>query len=155
MKMEYDGVKYSHACISRNIYNEITKNIIFIGPRSGTKEEWKFIINKKILCYTSNDILNRGIQNIISDVMKKIRKNKIYLSIDMDVLDPIYCSGVGTPEPFGIHPNEIYKIIKSFSKKIIGIDIVETAPEYDNELSSVIVNGLLREFIFSSENKNI
>lgn len=150
MKKEYCGIQHNHACISRNVYDYITKNYILVGVRSGTKDEWDFIKKNNIINFTSEEISNEGIQNIISKIINKIKDSKIYLSIDMDVLDPIYCSGVGNPEPFGLHPNELRYIIKSLSDKIIGIDIVEATPEYDNNLSALLATRLLREYLYSS-----
>lgn len=151
MKNEYGGMKYNHASVSRNIYDKIMKNIVMIGLRSGTKEEWDFLNNNKIIYYTSIDIQKCNINSIIDNISKIVKNNYIYLSIDMDILDPIYCSGIGTPEPFGIHPNDVKSIINFFSKKIIGMDIVEISPEYDKELSSIIATKFLKEYIYSKE----
>lgn len=151
MKSEYGGIKYSHACVSRHIYEEINNNYIMIGLRSGIKEEWNYIKNNNIQYYTSEDIDNLGMKLIISKILKSIKTDMIYLSIDMDVLDPIYCSGVGTPEPFGLTPLDIKRIINSCSKKIIGLDVVELTPEYDNELSAILSTKFIREYIYSKE----
>lgn len=150
MKDEYCGIQHNHACISRNIYDNITKNYILVGVRSGTKEEWDFVKKNNILYITNEDIKNKGIKNILLKILNKIKDNNVYLSIDMDVLDPIYCSGVGNPEPFGIHPNDLRYIIQSLSKKIIGMDIVEVTPEYDNNFSAILATKLLREYLYSS-----
>ena len=150
MKDEYCGIQHNHACVSRNIYDHITKNYILVGVRSGTKEEWDFIKKNNILYITNEDIKNKGIKSILLKIFNKIKDNNVYLSIDMDVLDPIYCSGVGNPEPFGIHPNDLRYIIQSLSKKIIGMDIVEVTPEYDNNFSAILATKLLREYLYSS-----
>ena len=59
-------------------------------------------------------------------------KKKIYLSLDMDALDPAFAPGTGTPEPFGLTSWDVKEAIGILAPRLVGFDIVEIAPGYDN-----------------------
>ena len=65
----------------------------------------------------------------------------------MDGIDPAYAPGVGTPEPFGLTPLEVIKIIDSLSSKMVGFDCVETCPPLDNGNTSSLAARILRHVI--------
>jgi agmatinase len=67
----------------------------------------------------------------------------------MDVLNPAYCAGLGTPEPFGLTDRDIREVLHTAAPYTIGFDVVEIAPEYDNSLSAILATKLMREFIFA------
>jgi len=103
---EYEGNKYSHACVLRRIIEEgfvNPENILLIGVRAPTKEHIDFITKNKIMMISSKELSLKGIE-IINSYIKAIDKNvdKVYLSFDLDVLDPAYVPGVSNPEPDGI-----------------------------------------------------
>jgi arginase family enzyme len=87
------------------------------------------------------------VQKIISQIDKKINSDKLYLSFDIDVLDPAFAPGTSTPEPFGLNPFEILRIIKHFSKKIIGCDITEVCPPFDNGQTAILAAKFIRYII--------
>ena len=151
MRTDFRGVKYNHACVSRHIIEEVTPKYVTIGVRSGPEEEWDYMEEHGIPFYTSDDVDERGIREIIKEVSEKIEGDRIYLSLDMDVIDPAYCAGLGTPEPFGLSPREVREVLRAFAPKTIGFDIVEIAPEYDFGNSALLATKLMREFIFARE----
>lgn len=141
---EYEGLKDSHATAVRRISEiGIVRNLVVIGVRSMSKEESL----SDTVYYIRTDEMDET--NFYSEIVKD---NPIYLSIDMDVFDPSYAPGVGNPEPFGIKPKDVKKLIKKLSSSIIGMDIVETNPKFDSgEMTSNLAARLVYEFIASKE----
>ncbi len=147
LREEYGGIKYSHACVSRHVLNEVTDKYVTIGVRSGPKEEWVFAKDNDIRYYTPDEVREKGIKKVLSEIMDYLGSSKIYLSLDMDALDPAYAPGLGTPEPFGLSDIEVREVIHTLAPRAVGFDIVEIAPEYDNGQSALLGTKLLREFI--------
>ncbi len=119
LRDEYLGDKICHATVMRRVSDIVDiKNMYQFGMRSGMKEEFKF--NKNI--YTFKTLKS------LSSVIDKIQK-PIYLTIDVDVLDPGALPAVSTPEPGGISYRELIDSLLLFkNKKIVGADIVEYNP---------------------------
>lgn len=144
LRDEYLGNKYSHASVIRRCCS-ITKNIYQFGIRSGDKEEWEFAWeNTKI---STNLPTKKDIEDI--DSLDK----PIYITIDIDVLDPAYAPGTGTPEPCGYSTKELINslyLFRSLKDKIIGFDVVEVSPPCDvNNITSISAAKIIRELILT------
>jgi len=75
----------------------------------------------------------------------------VYVSFDMDAIDPAYAPGVSVPVPMGLRNTEAIYLLKSLAKKIIGIDIMEVCPSYDiRDRTSHLVSRMIAEIISSS-----
>ena len=107
LKDELDNNKFSHACTMRRIY-EINKNITQVGIRSIDKEEKEFIDNNHIPTFFMKDINNW--QDIINTL-----KDNVYITIDLDGLDPSIMPGVGNPEPGGFKWDQLLEFLKEVS----------------------------------------
>jgi agmatinase len=145
---QYENEKYNHACVIRRISNYIDiKNIAVLGIRSAEKEEYE---DAKIKGLFSKDIFtiqNEGIDKIINQTINYLDNKKIYLTLDIDVIDPAYAPGTSTPEPFGLTPLDIFKCIEKFSPFIIGFDIVEVCPSYDKGQTALLAAKIVRYVI--------
>ncbi len=141
MRDDYLGEKLSHSTVMRRAGELMGySNIYQFGIRSGSKDEWDFAFsNSNIYPYKISDFYN--VINSFSD------GEPIYLTIDLDVLDPSYFPGTGTPEPCGISTRELIDaIIAMEEKNIIGADVVELSPDYDpTGVSSVTAAHIVRE----------
>ncbi|OYT64008.1 agmatinase [Methanosarcinales archaeon ex4572_44] len=146
LRDEYEGEKHSHACTTRRLYEEVTKNIIEIGIRSGTREEYTFVKRNKIHCYNADQIFKNGIKSVLNKIKEHIGDETIYLSLDIDAIDPCYAPGVGTPEPFGMTPRDTREIIWTLAPTCVGFDVVEIVPDLDINTASLGAK-LTREFI--------
>lgn len=142
---EYLGIKNSHACVTRRV-SEIVgiENIICLGIRSCSKNEIEDAKAQKLKYYTVSEIKKKGIAEIIK---KSKLKDKIYLSIDMDVVDPAFAPGVGNPEPLGLTAQEVLDCIAQVAPNLVGCDIVEVCPPYDNGNTSVLAAKIIRSLI--------
>jgi len=145
---EYQGEKYSHATVMKRIYDLNPKEIIGIGIRSGSREEKEFVDSKdNISIFTAKDTKER-FDSIESKINQIKNEDPIYLSIDIDVLDPLYAPEVGNPMPNGISPNTIDKILEILSKKnIIGFDLVEVATNRLGDPTAVTGAKIIYDFL--------
>lgn len=149
LRQEYRGEKNSHACISRHIIENVTQKYASVGIRSGNKEEYDYVNENNIKVFSAEDVFSKGIESVIDDIRKEI-KGPIYLSVDMDALDPAYAPAIGTPEPYGLTPRDVREVISCLAPKIVGFDLVEIAPEYDSGGTSILGAKIVRDFIAAS-----
>jgi agmatinase len=149
LRQEYRGFKHNHACVSRNILENVTKNLVSIGIRSGPEEEWIFARENNLKYYTADDVVSTGMVEVLKEVIEWLDCSQIYLSLDMDAIDPAYAPGLGTPEPFGLNDRDVRTAIRTLAPYSIGFDIVEIAPEYDSGQTAMLGAKLMREFIAS------
>lgn len=149
LREEYGGEKNSHACISRHVIENITQKYASVGIRSGNREEYEYVSENNIKVFSSEDVFSDGIESIIDDIRKEI-SGPIYLSVDMDAIDPAYAPALGTPEPYGLTPRDVREVISCLAPQIVGFDLVEIAPEYDSGGTAVLGAKLVRDFIAAS-----
>jgi len=92
-----------------------------------------------------------GWQGALSKIKETVGNRKAYLSIDIDSIDPAFAPGTGTPVVDGLHPNDIISILRnSMDLEIVGMDLVEVAPAYDNaEITALLGATLVQEFLCS------
>ena len=117
-----------------------TENLYFIGIRSIEPDEYEFKANNNIQVKTSYDCFREGIDFVAADCVAHMKKfNKVYLTFDIDALDPGYAAGTGTPQFGGITPRMALTLLeKIFSElNVIGFDIVEVAPSLDPSLTAM------------------
>ena len=114
-----------------------------IGVRSGTEEEFQ-------RAEEMNSIVSPGASSLES-LVRRLDDKPVYLSLDLDVIDPGYLPGVGTPEPGGLTFPEFLSLLKALqSLRVIGFDVVELTPDYDpTQVSSVTASVILREMILA------
>ena len=144
LREEYNNNKNSHATVIKRIWDIVGDGKIFqFGIRSGTKEEFDFALKEKHTYMETHTI------NTFLDIVKSLEDKNVYLTIDLDVLDPSIFPGTGTPEPGGISYREfeeVFKVLKNSNINLVGLDIVELSPDYDNtNVSTVVACKILRE----------
>ena len=79
--------------------------------------------------------------------MERLQCERLYLSIDLDVLDPAYAPAVGNPEPFGLSSWDVQRVIERLAPRLVGLDINELTPAYDRGETALLAARLAREFI--------
>lgn len=139
----YDGSYYSHACTNfRSIeYGYSPEDVVLIGIRGFEEQELEYFkLHKKLKVYTTNDCYQLGIDEIIRQLINKFdNRYMIYLSYDIDINDPSYAPGTGTPEAFGPSSRMVLDLIKGIvaNLNINVLDVVEVAPPLDsNDITS-------------------
>ncbi len=148
LRSEYGCTIFSHACTSRRIL-EINKiwGYASIGIRSGSKEEFDYTREMGVDYHTSDEVRERGIGPVLDDALKALDCERIYISIDMDALDPAYAPAVGNPEPCGLTPWDVRYVIDKVAPMAVALDINEIAPAYDRGQTAILAAKIAREFI--------
>ncbi len=137
LREEYLGEEMSHSAVIRHASKIVgAENIKQIGIRSGMKEEWDFMHKHGTLINEFSGL----------DVLKS---KKVFVTVDLDVLDPSVMSGTGTPEAGGFTFNGLidwFEYLKDFD--IVGADVVELAPDYDTSgVSTAVATKVIRELL--------
>ena len=126
LRDSYLGTRFSHATVMRRVCELCP--IVPVGIRSLSEEERRFIDEAGIKPVYAEDLISTGdsIKRIIATL-----SNEVYITIDLDVLDPSIMSAVGTPEPGGIGWYELLNLLRevAMSKRIVGFDLVELCPD--------------------------
>ena len=132
LRDQYADIKLSHAAYLRRIVEKRgSENIVHVGARAFVKEELAFLKEHNITTVSDKEIRNGNGAKLLKDITSTF--DSLYVSIDLDVLDPAFAPGVGNPEAVGISSRELYDLITTLqNKKIVAADIVELNPTYDN-----------------------
>ena len=144
LRDRYMGSSYSHACTARRILEHCP--VVHAGVRSLSQEEWKFSKEQSLPLFRwgpnsdAHDIANAAITRLSPHV---------YVSIDLDVLDPALMPSVGTPEPGGMGWLDLLELLRvvASSRQIVGFDIMELAPQEGPHACSYIAARLTYKLI--------
>jgi agmatinase len=95
------------------------------------------------------DVARRGVDDAIDRVLARVGDRPVYVSVDIDVLDPAHAPGTGTPEPGGLTTRELQLILRGLSTaNLVGGDVVEVAPAYDHaELTALAAANVVYELL--------
>ncbi|MBK7212982.1 MAG: agmatinase [Bacteroidales bacterium] len=138
MRQEYEGTKYNHACVMARA-KEVAP-IVQVGIRSMSVEEREDVQPDRIF-YASHIHEQR---TWMYELLNKLTRN-VYITIDLDVLDPSIMPATGTPEPGGMLWYQIMDILKAVSEKvnIVGFDVVELRPLEGNKASNFLASKMI------------
>ena len=127
-----------------------TKNSMQIGIRTPEKEEIDNLKRAQISVISPFDIVEKGIARISEQIMNTLGEN-VYVSFDMDCIDPSHAPGVSVPVPFGISSvDAVFLLKKIASHGIVGMDIVEVCPAYDvKDRTSHLASRMIGEVLSS------
>ena len=151
LSFELEGDPLSHGSTEQralemeNITSE--ENLYFIGIRSIEPDEFAFSRDKNLQVKTAFDCYQEGIEAVADDCIEKMKKfSKVYLTFDIDALDPAYAGGTGTPQFGGLTSRMAMTLVQRLFTElnIIGFDIVEIAPPLDDSLASMYAGRKLR-----------
>ena len=125
------------------------KSSIQIGVRTPEQEEINNIKKYDLTVITPFDIAKNGITKVEETILNKIGTS-VYVSFDMDAIDPAYAPGVSVPVPLGLRNTEAIILLKSLMKKVVGLDIMEVCPNYDiKDRTSHLASRMIAEAISS------
>lgn len=145
MRDEYYDSKYNHGCVMAR-GKEVCNHITQVGIRSMGEEELVNINQDRV--FYAFDINSGRLGNWIEKVISQLTDN-VYITIDVDAMDPAYFPATGTPEPEGIRYRDILDTIKAVAqtKNIIGLDVVELAPTDDSKPSDFTAAKLIYQIL--------
>jgi agmatinase len=149
LREEYDGTPYNHACALHEASQSC--NLIQVGIRSMDSSEMKYLNKDK--CYFAHDIYQQS--DWMDDSISKMTEN-VYLTIDLDVLDPSIMPSTGTPEPGGLDWYTLLKYLRKVfrTKNIVGFDIVELAPQEGQKAPDFLTAKLYYKLLSYKFEKN-
>ena len=139
----YAGARLSHASFLRRISEERGgSNILHVGGRACASEEMAYLAESSISTISDEDVqCGRG-PSMLAEFLKGY--GSVYASIDMDVLDPAFCPGVGNPEAGGITSRELLLMVHQLAScRVAGADIVELNPLFDNGAGGALAARLV------------
>jgi len=147
LRDQYADIKLSHAAYLRRIIEKRgSENIVHVGARAFVKEELAFLKEHNISTVSDKEIRDGSGPKLLKDITSTF--DNIYLSIDLDVLDPAFAPGVGNPEAVGISSRELYDLVTTLqNKKIVAADIVELNPTYDNGATASMAAKMISTII--------
>jgi len=150
LRNEYLGERICHATVMRRVYEvERVRRMLMVGTRAACREEVAYAEERRISFISSHEINSRGIEEISSRINNLLgEEDAIYLSLDVDVLDPAFAPAVQTPEPDGISTYQLLEIISRINlENLVAFDIVEVAPKYDSGVTAAVAARIIFEVL--------
>ncbi|MHC1564458.1 MAG: agmatinase [Candidatus Hecatellaceae archaeon] len=143
MRDVYEGRSFSHTTHLRRLTEEIDPSrLLMVGVRAIAMEELEYARKKGIRYITSPQILKHGFDWTVRRIEEHFKKaSSLYISFDMDVLDPAYAPAASNPEPEGLNPTftlNLLEVLASRIPEVVGLDLVEFSPAYDNGVTAVL-----------------
>ena len=154
LRKEFMGLTLSHTTFMRLIDEEVKPaKIVEVGTRAVCKEELAYAEQSGIEFFTSQQIRREGVAQIIQNLKEELEPyENVYLTIDMDVLDPAFAPAVQNPEPEGIETHTLVDIVCALcDKRVVGFDVLEVAPSYDQGISAVAAAKVIFEMLCQIE----
>ena len=148
LRDEYMGTPWGHASVARRIQEQC--QIVLVGVRSMSQEEHQFLSGNQVPLFPCS--LEAEVVDEAEHIIDCLSPN-VYISVDLDVLDPAIMSAVGTPEPGGMSWASITGLIKLVAKqrKIVGFDVTELSPEQGPTACSYTAAKLVYKLIGYSQ----
>ncbi|CAM4468736.1 agmatinase [Paenibacillus tarimensis] len=145
LRESYEGEPLSHSTPLRKAAELMGgKNIYQFGIRSGSREEWAYA--RENINFYPYEVLEP-----LKKVLPELAGRPVYLTIDIDVLDPSCAPGTGTTEAGGITSKELLEAVHAIARSevnVVGCDLVEVAPIYDHsEMTQIVASKVVREML--------
>jgi agmatinase len=149
----YFGSPHSHGTPVRRAVEEgllVSKDVLQVGLRGQvySKDDFEFGCKHGFRVVTSEEF-HRGGVALVQHHLKKLARRPVYITLDIDVVDPAFAPGTGTPQVGGLSSAQIVELVRSLrGLNIVGCDLVEVSPPYDNgEITALLAANLLYELI--------
>ncbi len=145
LRDDYLGQKLSHACVLRRCHEIVGDGHIFqFGIRSGDRDEFRFA--------DEHTEMHKFTFDGLEETVEKLRGKNVYLTVDLDVLDPSIFPGTGTPEAGGVTFDELRRALTLVCSRlnIVGCDVNELSPVYDQSgVSTAVACKIIREMLLA------
>jgi len=147
LEEEYKGDRYSHGSVVKRLVEETNlraESVVEVGIRAPLPSELEFADDVGIRIVSTVEFERLGASDAAKQVLKFMPKDveKVYLSIDLDILDPAYAPGLTYPEPGGISTRSLLDFIHGLKElEIVAFDVVELCPPYDNRSSITAIGA--------------
>ncbi len=138
LRESFRGNAYSHATVTRHAL-EVADEAILLGVRAGSEREWTRAGAVDVTVVPPGEV---------ADWEPAFADRRVYLSVDLDAVDPGFAPGTGTPEPFGLQPTAAREVVRSIAPAAVGCDVVEITDRDHGETASMAAK-LLRGFVYA------
>jgi agmatinase len=138
LREEYAGRELSHATVTRRAL-ETADRAVIVGARSGSEDGWRSADDRDDVTVVEPDAVAEWRPDFADDA-------SVYLSLDIDVVDPGFAPATGTPEPFGLPPATVRELIGVIAPHAVGFDVVEVT-DADTGETATLAAKLLRRFV--------
>jgi agmatinase len=158
LRDEFMGLRVSHTTFMRRLNEQLKPaKILEVGTRAVCREELDYAEKAGIEFITAQQIRREGVEQTLKVLKRKLADvESVYVSVDMDVLDPAYAPAVQNPEPGGLEGHTLLDILCGICDKwVVGFDVVEVAPNYDFGVTAVQAAKTIFEFLSSVEKSRI
>jgi agmatinase len=150
-RSSYLGDERSHACSSRRMLERVgAENIVVLGVRSVSREEIEDNRAIGMSYIPAHEVAEAGIQSTVRRALAQLAPEHVYVTLDIDAIDPAYAGATGTPEPFGLTARDVKVALDEVAPRLAGFDVMEVAPPYDQGNTSALAARLVREAIVRS-----
>ena len=141
----FEGSRWSHACTQRRVLelpNIDSRHLVFVGIRSFMDDELEFLHeHPQIGLHTARDVYVRGIDDVAQSVVVQLQGvESVYVTLDIDALDPAVAAGTGPPEAGGLSTRDVLELLRTvfLDLPVRALDIVEVSPPLDHaDITSV------------------
>jgi agmatinase len=148
LRDEYLGDRLCHATVMRRVLDTLPpERLVQVGIRSCSKEEAEFARVAKPQVFTTEQVIENP-KHVAAEIRRLVGNADVYLTIDLDVLDPGFAPGVATPEPGGPSTLDLLKLVRELGKlKIRAFDVVELAAPYDDGRTAFAAAKIIYELL--------
>jgi agmatinase len=150
-------LRLSHATFMRRAFEELPSEMLYVGCRAQSREEYDFVHanSDRITGVKSFEVKCSSEEREIDYLREKVaNRSSIYITIDMDVLDPASAPAVGNPSPEGISVTTLLNLIGAATNaSVVGFDLTEVTPHYDSGITAIQAAYIILETIYSLQSK--
>ncbi len=137
---------HSHACVTRRVGEHVgVDRVLVVGVRSMSREEAEAAEAHGLRMVPASRIIEEGVGDVLS-AMEEL-PDQVYVSLDMDAVDPGWAPAVGNPEPFGLTPLHVRTILAALEERIVGFDVTEVSPPWDGGTTAGLAARYVREVL--------
>ena len=158
LRSEFLGSTLSHTTFMQ-LVNEKVKpaKIIEVGTRSAGKDEIAYAKSTGVEFFTAQQIIKKGYEAVAEQLNERLSSyDYLYLTVDLDVLDPAFAPAVQNPEPEGLTTTQLLDLILPLcTERLVGFDVVELVPPYDQGVSATVAAKVLFEMLCQIEKSKI
>lgn len=143
LRPEFDGNPLSHATVCHHAL-DVAESIVILGARTGGEGEWRRARTEDAV----TAVPPAGVPDWCATAREALADGTVYLSVDIDAVDPGYAPGTGTKAPFGLDPATMRRVVRTVAPLADGFDVVEVT-DRDHGEAATLAGKLAREFVFA------
>jgi agmatinase len=148
---ELFGERLCHATYLKRGYEELRYNALIIGARALSKDEVEYAESNSNIGYITSLSVIKNSGDTIAEIKQLVESaSSVYVSVDLDVLDPAFAPAVGNPHPEGLSTTNLIDILHEIMcNKVVGFDLNEVYPHFDQGITASVAAYVVMESLYS------